>query len=231
MLLDQCHENFVRKRARLPEFGIGTNDDVLLRYAPIELNLFGVRGRALGVMAEQRAGDAQQRVFHVEFFAVAAASGAALRAASSGHALYDTAMNGRPSLPVWKDCGEYRRTAPLLSRQQRSRKKFAILLLVEPRAFDIEQAQAGQPSERKRIQGQLRDRFIGARVGLVVEDVHRAVADLDEIDVAGEDARLVALGQQLDAVFDFQRLDIRAGEPNRNFDGDRYAVVGEHEAL
>ena len=66
MLLDERNENLVRQRARLPEFRIGADDDILFRHSPVEFNLLGVGRRSLGIVAEQRAGNAQQRVFHVE---------------------------------------------------------------------------------------------------------------------------------------------------------------------
>ena len=118
-----------------------------------------------------------------------------------------------------------------LIREQRAGKELAVLLLVEPSAFDVKQPEAGEPRERERIDRELRDRLVGAGVRLVIEDVHGAVADLQEIDVAGEDAGLVAFGQESDAVLRLQRVDIRSREPDWNFDRDRHAVVGEHEAL
>ena len=51
-----------------PSFGIGADDDILFRHSPVEFDLLGVGRRSLGVVAEQRAGNAQQRVFHVELF-------------------------------------------------------------------------------------------------------------------------------------------------------------------
>ena len=46
-------------------------------------------------------------------------------------------------------------------------------------------------------------------------------------------ARGCAVGRrrELDAVLALQRGDVALVEPDRNFDGDRYAVVGEHEVL
>ncbi len=45
-----------------------------------------------------------------------------------------------------------------VARQQRAREKFAILLLVEPGAFDIEQLEAGDElGECERVDGELRD--------------------------------------------------------------------------
>ena len=40
--------------------------------------------------------------------------------------------------------------------------------------------------EGERIEGQLRERLSGGRVGFVVKDVDRAVADLQEVDMAGD---------------------------------------------
>ena len=74
-------------------------------------------------------------------------------------------------------------------REQRAGKELAVLLLVEPRALDIEKAKAGQARERQRIERELRDRLVRSGVRLVIEDVDGAVADLEEVDVAGEDAR------------------------------------------
>ena len=70
--------------------------------------------------------------------------------------------------------------------EHRARKEFAILVLVEPGALDVEQTQAGKPGERQGIDGELRERAVGAGVGLVVEDMHRAVADLQKVGMAGD---------------------------------------------
>ena len=119
---------------------------------------------------------------------------------------------------------------PLLASEQRAREELAILLLVEPGALDVEESEAGEARERERVERELRDRLVGAGVRLVVENVHRAVADLEKIDVAGEDARLVPSGSRR-MPCSISSASISAAEPDRNFDGDRDAVVGEHEAL
>ena len=98
MLLDERDENLVCQRARLSELRIGTNDDILFRHSPVELDLLGVSRRPLGVVAEQRAGDAQQRVLHVEFVADDSRLGRGTVLLSGGHVLHDTAMKARPSL-------------------------------------------------------------------------------------------------------------------------------------
>jgi len=68
------------------------------------------------------------------------------------------------------------------------------LLLVEPRALDVEQAQSGKAGERERIQGELRDRLVGARVRPIVKNMNGAVAYLNKVYVASEDARGVSIG-------------------------------------
>ena len=85
MLLDERDENLVRQRAWLPELRIGADDDILFRHSPVEFDLLGMRGRALGVMAEQRAGNAQQRVFHVELVADNCRLGRRAARLSGGH--------------------------------------------------------------------------------------------------------------------------------------------------
>ena len=40
--------------------------------------------------------------------------------------------------------------------------------------------------ERERVDRELRERLVGARIGFVVEDVDRAVPNLQEVDMAGD---------------------------------------------
>jgi hypothetical protein len=42
---------------------------------------------------------------------------------------------------------------------------------------------------RKRVHRELRDRLVRPRVGFVIEDVHRAVSDLEKINVSSDGAR------------------------------------------
>lgn len=71
-------------------------------------------------------------------------------------------------------------------RERRPREEFAVFLLVEPRALDVEEPEARhQARERERIDHELSDRLIGARVGFVIEDMHRAIPHLQEVHVAG----------------------------------------------
>ena len=73
----------------------------------------------------------------------------------------------------------------LSARKDRAWKEFAVLMLVKPRAFKVEQRNAGEMRKRQRVDRELRERLVGGRIGLVVEYVNGAVADLNEIDVAG----------------------------------------------
>ena len=65
-------------------------------------------------------------------------------------------------------------------------------MLIEPSALDVEQLETWNPAcERKGVDRELRDRPVGARVRLIVEHVHAAVAHLQEIDVPGDGAWLL----------------------------------------
>ena len=116
--------------------------------------------------------------------------------------------------------------------EDRARKKFAILVLVEPRALEIEQRDAGQVRKRERVDRELRERLVGRRIGLVVEYVDRSVSNLDEIDVAGDDAFLAGHIREraLSPTAPRSRRFILV-KPDRNLDGDGDRIVGEHEPL
>ena len=84
--------------------------------------------------------------------------------------------------------------------EKRPRKKFVVFLLVEPGAFDVEEFQAGHSDgERERIDRELRDWLVRARIRFVVEDVHGVVSDLQKVDVARDAARRPTR-RELDAV-------------------------------
>src|SRR5208283_5971770 len=78
----------------------------------------------------------------------------------------------------------------VLAGEDGAREQFAVLALIEPRALEIEERDAGQVRERERIEGELGERLPGGRVGFVVENVDRAVPDLQEVDMAGDRAGL-----------------------------------------
>ena len=89
-------------------------------------------------------------------------------------------------------------------------------MLVEPGALDVKELEAGhEASEGERVGRQPGDWFVGTRVGLVVEDVHRAIAYLQKIDVAGHRAfGRSHLRHQLDPVLRLKRSDVLLGQPN-----------------
>jgi hypothetical protein len=67
---------------------------------------------------------------------------------------------------------------------------------VEPRAFDVKQFETGHKArQRERVDGELCNWSVGARVGFVIEYMNRAVACPQEIDVDGDGAWFVADGR------------------------------------
>src|SRR4051794_34838356 len=66
MLLDQRDEDLVRELTGLAERRVGPDRDALFGDGGIELDFCGAQCGALRVMAEQRAGDAEQIVLQVE---------------------------------------------------------------------------------------------------------------------------------------------------------------------
>ena len=76
-------------------------------------------------------------------------------------------------------------TFSLYASEHRSREEFAILVFVEPGALDIKETQPGEPGEREGVDGELREGAVRPGIGLVVEDMHGPVANLQEVDMAG----------------------------------------------
>ena len=86
-------------------------------------------------------------------------------------------------------------------REKCPREELVVFLLVEPGAFDVEEFQARHADgERHRIDRELRDGLVRARIGFVVEDVHGIVAHLQKVDVARDAARRPTR-RELDSVF------------------------------
>ena len=74
------------------------------------------------------------------------------------------------------------------------------------------------------------DRLVGLGIGLVIQDVHSTISDLQKIHVAGDDTRLVAVAWcKLDAILLLDLLDVGFREPDRHFHGEPHAVVCKHE--
>ena len=58
--------------------------------------------------------------------------------------------------------------------------------------------------------------------------MYGAIANLHEVNVTGDG---LAGAADDNAMLGFERLNVICGEPNRNFNRNRHAIVGEHEAL
>jgi hypothetical protein len=59
-------------------------------------------------------------------------------------------------------------------------------MFIEPSAFDVEELDACEARDRKRIYRKLSDWLVRTRVGFVIENVHGAVSDLEKVDVTGD---------------------------------------------
>jgi hypothetical protein len=80
------------------------------------------------------------------------------------------------------------------AREQEAGEEFVVAGEPEPRAFDVKEPETGNEArQRECVDHELGNGFVGARIGLVVKDVDRAVADLQEVDVPGDVARTVIL--------------------------------------
>src|SRR5208283_1892912 len=129
----------------------------------------------------------------------------------------------------------------VLAGEDGGREKFAVLALVKPRALEIEERDAGQVREGERVERQLGERFAGGRLGFVVEDVDRAVANLQEVDMAGDRARLAVrrggrcFREQLDTPAPLDGGDVLRVEPDvivaRGMSCGGCAAVGRAAAL
>ena len=108
----------------------------------------------------------------------------------------------------------------LVLGEKRAREELVVLLFVELGTFDVEKFQAWHAhGERQRIDRQLRDRLVGARIGFVIKDVHGIVAHLQKVDVACDAARRPTR-RELDAVARFEFADL-VRRSARAFSGPR----------
>ena len=92
----------------------------------------------------------------------------------------------------------------LMLHEKRAREKLVVLLFIEPSAFDIEELQTGHAhGERERIDCQLRNWLVRARIGFVIKDVDGVVSDLQKVDMAGDRARRPTR-REFDAISSFR---------------------------
>ena len=104
-----------------------------------------------------------------------------------------------------------------------------VVAVVEPGADKVEEAQAGATGERQGIDHELGDWPLVDGTRFVVEDVDTAVADLQNIDVAGD--RGSGVNRNVKAEFMLHVRDICSREVDRHFHGDGHGIRQEHEAL
>ncbi len=77
------------------------------------------------------------------------------------------------------------------------REKLKVVVLVEPSALEVFHRQVEAAAQSERIDGELDVRVpLLLRFGLVIEDVEVPVADLEEINVAGDD---LAIERQIES--------------------------------
>ena len=135
------------------------------------------------------------------------------------------AMLYKRSAKGWKAANLRSRLWPIHALQ---RKKFEVILLIEPRAFEIPKREIGPSSERKRIDGKLNvSVLLLPGVRLVIEDLQVSVANLQKIDVARDEIAFEVERESPVAVVG----DVLLREIHGNFDCDGRGVVHEHEPL
>ena len=123
-----------------------------------------------------------------------------------------------------------RGTSIVIPGKQYAGKKLAVVMLVEPCAFDVKQLDAAQMGKCKRINCELRNRPVTARVRFVIENVDRTISDLKKIDVS-RNWCVIAGCTKLNAILRIYFFDVGGGKPNRDLDCERHRIIGEHEAL
>ncbi len=109
--------------------------------------------------------------------------------------------------------------------------EFVVVAVVEPRAPEVVEQHVGSPCERERIDHELLDRLHMFGVRFIVEDVHLAVPDLHDVNVAGVDVALAEGQGNIEAKCILVVADILIGKDEWYFDGDRGRVVHQHEFL
>jgi hypothetical protein len=84
-------------------------------------------------------------------------------------------------------------------REERARKELAVLVLIKPRALNVEELEARYAArERERVDRELGNRRIRVCVRLVVEDVDGAVSHLKKVDMARDNSGGSGFRRELD---------------------------------
>jgi hypothetical protein len=102
----------------------------------------------------------------------------------------------------------------LALRQEHAREELVVFFFIKPGTLDVKEFQAGYADrERERVDRELRNRLVRARIRFVIEDMHGVVADLQKVEVAGDRARRPTR-RELDPVSRFELGNLVFGEPD-----------------
>lgn len=109
--------------------------------------------------------------------------------------------------------------------------EFKKMFVIKPGAFKMIEPQTRAARQGKRIKGKLLDRFDLFRPRLVVENMNHAVSDLEDVDMAGNDAAIRQRKRNLESESLLEMAYILLGESDGNFNGNGDRIVGDHEFL
>jgi len=109
------------------------------------------------------------------------------------------------------------------------RVELGVVVLIEPGANAVIEPQTGAPRQGQGLDHELGDGLFLGRAGLIVEDVHFAVAALEHVDVAGEGG--VGLDRDIKAELALHVGNVLRGENDRDFHSHGDGIGDEHEAL
>ena len=102
--------------------------------------------------------------------------------------------------------------------------KLTVLILVKPRALDVEKLEAGYADrKRQRIDRELRNRLVRARIRFVIEDVDGVISNLQKVEVARDRARRPTR-RKLNPVSRFEFGDL-VGVAPLNVENERQALL------
>ena len=104
-----------------------------------------------------------------------------------------------------------------------------VVTVIKPRAGEVKETQASASRERQGIDHELGDRPLVDGARFIVKHVDAAVADLQNIDVAGD--RGSSVDRNVKAKLLLHVRDVCAREIDRHFHCHGDGIRGEHEAL
>lgn len=111
------------------------------------------------------------------------------------------------------------------------RKEFKVVAVIEPGAFEMVERQSAQPAERQGIYGELFDGFHTFGIRLEIEDVDQTVADLEDVDVAGERFPGFEFDGNVEVEPPLEVFDVGKLEEYWHLNRHGYGIVHQHEFL